>query len=260
VPGCNVSTNDEYIILHSSGALSGTFANTTSTGFAPGFAFTVLYDYPAGNVKVKITNAGSGPQLFVTKAGSGFGTVTSGDGFINCGPTCAHLYGSATPVTLTANADAGSTFVGWLGACHGTSTTCMTTVSNAVTVKATFVLGAVSQHVLDVDGNTQYNAATDGLLAVRWMFGLTDTSLTSDAVAMGAPRNMPAAIAGYLEDVGPLLDIDLNGVLDPLTDGVMIIRYLFGITGAPLINSAVAQDANRTSATDITNYLGTLVQ
>jgi hypothetical protein len=76
----------------------------------------------------------------------------------------------------------------------------------------------------------------------------------------GAATRLPADVPGYIEDVSPYLDIDSNGILDPLTDGVLIVRFLMGMTGAPLIQGVVASDANRTSATDITNYLGPLVQ
>ena len=80
----------------------------------------------------------------------------------------------------------------------------------------------------------------------------------NNAVNISASRTTAPQIAGYIEDVSPYLDIDGNGVLDALTDGLMIIRYLFGISGNALINNAVAQDGSRTSVTDITNFLDTL--
>jgi hypothetical protein len=43
-----------------------------------------------------------------------------------------------------------------------------------------------------------------------------------------------------------LLDVDGNGQIDALTDGLLILRYLFGLEGDTLIAGVVAQDATRT--------------
>ena len=51
------------------------------------------------------------------------------------------------------------------------------------------------------------------------------------------------------------LDIDGNGAADALTDGLLVIRYLFGLRGAALIQSAVGTGAQRSTAADIGTYL-----
>lgn len=56
-----------------------------------------------------------------------------------------------------------------------------------------------------------------------------------------------------------VLDIDGNGAADALTDGLMVIRYLFGLRGAALIQSAVGTGAKRTSATEIEAYIKSMV-
>src|SRR5207302_3725998 len=76
--------------------------------------------------------------LTVGKGGTGTGTVTSADGGISCGPTCAAPYDSGTLVTLTASPSSGSTFGGWSG-CDGVSgPTCTVTMNASRSVTATF--------------------------------------------------------------------------------------------------------------------------
>lgn len=56
-----------------------------------------------------------------------------------------------------------------------------------------------------------------------------------------------------------LLDIDGNDKVDPLSDGLLMLRYLFGLTGDALIGGVVETDATRTSAEEIEAYLSTLM-
>ena len=78
--------------------------------------------------------------LTVTKSGTGNGTVTSTSPGINCGSTCTASYTEGTNVTLTALADAGSTFVGWSGGgCSGTGP-CTISLNSDTTITASFVL------------------------------------------------------------------------------------------------------------------------
>jgi hypothetical protein len=51
-------------------------------------------------------------------------------------------------------------------------------------------------------------------------------------------------------------DIDADGQTEPLTDGLLKLRWMFGFTGVTLIGGAVdTQNCTRCSATDIFNYL-----
>ena len=51
------------------------------------------------------------------------------------------------------------------------------------------------------------------------------------------------------------LDIDGNGTLDPLTDGLLVLRFLFGFTGATLTTGAVGAGCTRCDAAAIEPYL-----
>ncbi len=81
--------------------------------------------------------SGSAYSLTVTPAGTGSGTITSSPAGISCGADCWHTYAPGTVVTLNAAAAVGSYFVGWSGACGGTSP-CQVTVDAAKSVVATF--------------------------------------------------------------------------------------------------------------------------
>ena len=56
-----------------------------------------------------------------------------------------------------------------------------------------------------------------------------------------------------------LLDIDANGRVDALTDGLVILRYMFGYSGDALINGAIAEDASRITSAEIETYLEALI-
>jgi hypothetical protein len=133
------------------------------------------------------------------------------------------------------------------------------TITGPVAVSATFASAAGAPQGLDIDGNGEYDALTDGLLILRGLFGLTGAGLTAGAVGAGATLSDPAAIAARLADLLPLLDIDGDGRADALTDGLLAARYLFGLRGQSLIQGALAAGATRTAAADIEAYLATLL-
>jgi hypothetical protein len=57
-----------------------------------------------------------------------------------------------------------------------------------------------------------------------------------------------------------VLDIDGDGETAPLTDGLLVLRYLFGFTGATLVGGAVDQvNCTRCDAGAIASYLATLI-
>lgn len=117
--------------------------------------------------------------------------------------------------------------------------------------------------VLDVDASltaTKYDALTDGVLVIRYLVGLTGPSLTGGALGPSAMRTDPAAIKAYLDAMRPALDIDGNGTVDAPTDGLLTIRYLFGLRGTPLIAGAVDAAATRKTAEAIEAYLRILMR
>jgi hypothetical protein len=78
-------------------------------------------------------------------------------------------------------------------------------------------------------------------------------------VASDAVYTESIDIESRVEALGGLADIDGNGEIDALTDGLLTLRYLFGLEGDILIKGAVANDATRTSSEDIEAHLEKLV-
>jgi hypothetical protein len=111
---------------------------------------------------------------------------------------------------------------------------------------------------LDVDGNGTIEPLTDGLLLLRYLFGFTGATLTTGAVGGGCTRCDAAAIDSYLDGLGPVLDIDGNTTIEPLTDGLLVLRFLFGFTGATLTSGAVGGGCSRCDAAMIEPYLAGL--
>ena len=79
--------------------------------------------------------------------------------------------------------------------------------------------------------------------------------LTSGAVSSEAGRDSSDTIASYLADADSQLDIDGDGESKPLTDGLLLIRYLFGFSGDSLISGAIGSGAERDTAEEVEAYI-----
>ena len=122
-----------------------------------------------------------------------------------------------------------------------------------------FLAGTIPSGSLDIDGNGQYDALTDGLLLLRGMFGLDGSALVTGTLASDAAFTESVDIESRISTLGVLADIDGNGQIDALTDGLLTLRYLFGLEGDTLIAGVVASDATRTTAVDIEAHLKALM-
>jgi len=106
----------------------------------------------------------------------------------------------------------------------------------------------------DFDGNGQADALTDGLMMLRYLFGLRDDLVTNGAMASNSPFDSQQVVA-EIEAAMDITDIDADGELNALTDGLLLLRYLFALRDDSLTNGAVGPDATRSSNTDIQSYL-----
>jgi hypothetical protein len=61
-----------------------------------------------------------------------------------------------------------------------------------------------------------------------------------------------------LDGCGGVLDVDGDGAAGPLSDGILFLRYLFGLSDEVLTIGAVTDGCSRCDAATIEAYLATL--
>lgn len=141
---CNVSFNaGQVVTLTATAPVGSVFAGWSGSGGCTGTSTCTLTMSAAREVTATFNI--SIQQLSYTRAGTGTGTVSfaPAGSLASCTDSCTNSYVAGTSVTLTAAAQAGSTFTGWSGACIGTGS-CTVSMTAAVAVTATFSLPACS--------------------------------------------------------------------------------------------------------------------
>lgn len=110
---------------------------------------------------------------------------------------------------------------------------------------------------LDVDGNGEFDAMTDGILIIRYLAGFSGDTLIANAIGDSAARTTGDEVYNYLAGMAStgVFDPDGNGSADALTDGILIIRYMSGYSGDKLTKGVIGKKAVRTSASDIEGWL-----
>jgi uncharacterized repeat protein (TIGR02543 family) len=99
--------------------------------------YTRPQDGGTGNSYCDIGSVERQPQHSLSVSVTGFGTVTSDVGNINCPGVCSDSFVIGSTVTLTATTVSGWTFEGWGGACTGTGS-CVVLMSQDQSVTAAF--------------------------------------------------------------------------------------------------------------------------
>ena len=90
-------------------------------------------------------------------------------------------------------------------------------------------------------------------MILRAMFGLTGTAVTANAIGPNPTRTTWAAIEPFVF-LGKL-DIDGNGKTDALTDGLLILRTMFGLKGTQVTANALGANPTRATWNDVRAYL-----
>ncbi|MBL8513085.1 MAG: CHRD domain-containing protein, partial [Betaproteobacteria bacterium] len=157
-------------------------------------------------------------SYLLTTAVSGSGTGTISAIGISCPSDCTESFSHGTMVTLTAGANAGSSFAGWSGACSGTGT-CAVTMDVAKSVTATFTAHIAYNVVLEGAQETPPLAVTGiggGTAVVDTVnntitLNLTYSGLTGPATAAHlhgpAARGTPAGVKLNIGTASPITNV-----------------------------------------------------
>ena len=123
----------------------------------------------------------------------------------------------------------------------------------------TVVIGGLS---LDIDQNGQMEPLADGLLVVRGLFGFEGASLVNGVVGRGARRTTARDLGMFVQNGrdSRAFDIDGDDQVLPLTDGLLMLRWLFGFRGDQLIQGAVNPNGRRTTAAAVSAVLANLTR
>lgn len=110
--------------------------------------------------------------------------------------------------------------------------------------------------LLDVDGDGLTATLTDGILIVRYLAGFTGSPLVTGAVNSTGDRTDAAAVIGWLDPHRTtFLDVNGDGTLSTLSDGILVLRYLAGFRGESLIAGAVTSTSTRTTSASVVEFL-----
>jgi len=198
--------------------------------------------------------------LEVLVTGTGSGLVSSNPlGIVMPGSPAATYPAGQTLMLTAVPTSSNYTFSSWTGPINAATGQISNLQGGVVTtVTATFGGTPTPASNLDIDANGQVSALTDGVLLVRYLFGVRGTALTQGALGPNATRTDPSAIVTYLDQAkSTMLDVDHNATASALTDGVLLVRYLFGVRGTALVQGAVAPNANTSydSAAEIEPFI-----
>ncbi len=178
---------------------------------------------------------------------------------------------SGTPppsVQWQLSTDGGASFNDISGATSSTLSFTTQLADNGLRYRAVFTNGAGSVNSLSAlltinnggilnidnsDANTTYDAATDGVLLIRYLLGLRSAELIAGARGNGAALRDADQIAQHIQSNLLLFDVDGDGATRAHTDGLMILRRLLSPSSAPSnasASAAITANAKNSSRTD----------
>lgn len=114
--------------------------------------------------------------------------------------------------------------------------------------------------ILNIDNSdaaTRYKAGSDGVLLLRYLLGFRGAALSTGALGTAGtqPVRTDAQIEAHINAYKSRFDVDGDGQVYAMTDGLMIVRRLLGLSGAAL--TAGAKQSARSDA-DIATVIDAL--
>lgn len=173
-------------------------------------------------------------------------------GTVPCDPASPGYYVSGTGATAQTPAGPGY-YV------PGPGATMQTPCALGTTSTAPAATSCVGLPILNIDNSdpgTRYDAATDGILLMRYLLGLRGAALIVNARGFGAALRDAAQIEAHINTYITLFDVDGDGQTLAMTDGLMILRRLLNpaapTTDAAAMAAITAGAKNNPARTDAT--------
>jgi hypothetical protein len=106
----------------------------------------------------------------------------------------------------------------------------------------------------DFDGDEEADALTDGLIMMRYSFGLRGDTMAQGAMSTNSVMSV-AQVEERVKGSMKIADIDNDGDVDALTDGLLLLRHLFAMEDDSFTHGAVGQKAERKTKHAIKGHL-----
>ena len=106
----------------------------------------------------------------------------------------------------------------------------------------------------DYDGDGEADALTDGLIMMRYSFGLRGDTMAQGAMSTNSVMSV-AQVEERVQGSMKIADIDNDGYVDALTDGLLLLRHLFAMEDDSLTHGAVGHMAVRKTKHEIKSHL-----
>jgi phosphoheptose isomerase len=260
LPAIDIAADGDFVVAWQSdlqdGSTTGVFARRfNSAGMAQGGESQVNQYTPSGQSTAAVGIDGDGDFVIVwtsfTQDGfyhGVFGRRFNGAGVAQGGEFQVNVYTTHTQSHPSIGvAGDGDFVVAWRS--EGGQDGSLTGVFGRHFDSAGIAQGAefqVNVYTTDIQFGPTVGMKGDGDFVVAW----DSKGQDGDGYGVFARRYQTPSI----------LDIDGNGSVAPLTDGLLVLRYLFGFTGATLVTGAFdVVGCTRCNAPTIEAYLGTLI-
>jgi hypothetical protein len=118
-----------------------------------------------------------------------------------------------------------------------------------------YALGlSITDATWDYDGDGEADALTDGLIMMRYTFGLRGDTMAQGAMSTNSVMSV-AQVEERVQGSMKIADIDNDGDVDALTDGLLLLRHLFAMEDDSLTHGAVGHMAVRKTKHEIKSHL-----
>jgi hypothetical protein len=255
----NGGGNDAFILrmdagLATTGAWQATFrgGGGNDLGYAIALSDQQAYvagetasgNFPAVAGSAQSTPGGGGSDGFVAMATTDLRDPTSNPAAFSFAPVAGALplsFQTSAPARVVPTASAVAYVDGQPG-----STWC---ASSAANCSCDLTANGFTAAALTIASATPY------YVCVRQVAPAAPNAVSEATLHVGAVVATFRVTTGQVPGFGCSLDVDGNGAMDALTDGLLVIRALFGLTGTSVTNGAVGANATRPTWSDISQYL-----